>query len=165
MISKCESKEEAFSYPMTSLPLSIANPNGALYSGDEAKFRNELIGDFYTIMESPSDSVWIIDGGHAIRQVKPRDVYREYFDDLLSWMIPDASCTPKKLVIAVDDYLKESTKELERKSRWDGKEEGKRIHVTGFNQKMPVGIQKWNNFLSNGENKNDLMDTFGRYLK
>ena len=27
MVSKCQSKEEAFSYPMTSLPKSIANPN------------------------------------------------------------------------------------------------------------------------------------------
>ena len=68
-------------------------------------------------------------------------------------MIPDASCTPKKLVIAVGDYLKESTKELERKSRRDGNEESKKIHVTGFNQKMPVRVHKWNDFLSNWENE------------
>ena len=80
-------------------------------------------------------------------------------------MVPDISTTPCKLIIAVDNYLKESTKELERRDRRNGKEEGKRIHVTGFNQKMPVGVQKWKDFLSNGENKNDLIDTFGRYLK
>lgn len=109
-------------------------------------------------MKPPDNSAWIIDSGHAIRQVQPRKT-------LLKWMVPDISTTPCKLIIAVDNYLKESTKELERRDRRNGKEEGKRIHVTGFNQKMPVGVQKWKDFLSNGENKNDLIDTFGRYLK
>ena len=45
-----------------------------------------------------------------------------------------------------------------------GKEKGKRIHVTGFEQKMPKGKHKWIHFLSNGE-KNDLMASFGRFLK
>ena len=66
-----------------------------------------------------------------------------------NWMIPNKIFSPKKLVIAVDRYDKESTKELARKKRRDGKEEGKRIHVSGFDQKMPVGQQKWNDFLSN----------------
>ena len=47
MVSKCTSKEEAFTFPMTTLPLSIAKPNGALCSGDKAKLRNELIGEFF----------------------------------------------------------------------------------------------------------------------
>ena len=74
-------------------------------------------------------------------KVKPRDTYREYFNDLLGWMIPAKSYSAKKLVMAV-----------ERKERRGGKEEGKRIHVTGFDQKMPAGVQKWQEFLSNGEN-------------
>ena len=65
----------------------------------------------------------------------------------------------------IDDYRKERTKEGERRSRRDGKDEGKRVHVTGVDQKMPKGKVKWSDFLSNGENKNDLMTLFGEYLK
>ena len=55
MVSKCESKEEEFSYPMT-LPLSIANTNGFLYSSEKAKFRNDLIDDCYsTVPETNAD--------------------------------------------------------------------------------------------------------------
>ena len=53
MVSKCASKEEAFSFPMTSLPLSIANPNGSLYSSDKSKFRNVLIGDSFSTEPPP----------------------------------------------------------------------------------------------------------------
>ena len=60
--------------------------------------------------------------------------------------------------MAVDRYQTVSTKNLERKQRLCGKEEGKRIHVTEFDQ-------KWIDFLSNGDNKNDLMTSFGRFLK
>ena len=70
----------------------------------------------------------------------------------------------KKLVIAVDVYHKESTKELKRKERRGAKEEGRRIHVTGFDQKMPIEVHKWKKFLSNGGNKNDLMASFEQYL-
>lgn len=77
MVSKCQSKEEAFSYPMTSLPLSIANPNGSLYGSDKAKFRNYLISDFYSL-EPEYEARWIIDCGQAIRQVNPRDTYGEF---------------------------------------------------------------------------------------
>lgn len=88
-----------------------------------------------------------------MKRTKQREKYKDYFNDLLNWMTPDTRYSPKKLVMAVDVYSKESTKELETKSRRGGKEEGMRIHVTGFDQKMPVGKQKWGDFLSNGENK------------
>ena len=164
IISKCKTKEEGFSYPMTSLPLSIANPNGSMYSADKSKFRNNLIGSFFT-EKGNSNALWIIDAGYAIRQIKPQETYKQYFQDLLEWILPDDNLNPSSVVIAVDDYRKHSTKEGERRSRRDGKDEGKRVHVTGVDQKMPKGKVKWADFLSNGENKNDLMGLFGEYLK
>ena len=94
MVSKCQSKEEAFSYPMTSLPKSIANPNGSLYGSDKAKFCNYLIGDFFSL-DHKYEAHWIIDCGQAIRQVDLRDTYREFFCDLLDWMLPDKNFLPK----------------------------------------------------------------------
>ena len=72
MVSKCQSKEEAFSYPMTSLPKSIANPNGSLYGSDKAKFCNYLIGNFFSL-DHRYEAHWIIDCGQALRQVNPCD--------------------------------------------------------------------------------------------
>ena len=40
LVGKAISNEEAFSHPLTSLPLSIATCEGNLYQGDKADFRN-----------------------------------------------------------------------------------------------------------------------------
>ena len=120
MVSKCNSKEEAFSCPMTSLPLSIANPDGFLYSSDKAKFRNDLISDAQS-EQALTDAIWIIDMGYAIRQIKPRETYKQFCGDLLDWSLPHEAHFPKTVVMAVDNYKKESTKDGERKSRRGGK--------------------------------------------
>ena len=108
--------------------------------------------------------MWIIDAGYAIRQVNPKDTYKEYYTDLLSWMLPERTSRPSSVVIAVDDYRTESVKDGERRKRRDGEDEGRRVYVTGMNQKMPKGKVKCFQFLSSGENKNDLMALFGHFL-
>ena len=80
-------------------------------------------------------------------------------------MIPDSIHRPRRLIICIDDYHEKSMKDRERKDKRDGKEEGKIIYVTGVEQIMPKGKLKWADFLSNGKNKNDLMQCFGTYLK
>ena len=47
---------------MTTLPLSIAKPNGALCSGDKAKLRNKLIEEFFTT-EPPDKAAYMISSG------------------------------------------------------------------------------------------------------
>lgn len=163
IISKCQSKEEGFSFPMTYFPLSISKSEDILYSSDKSKFRNEIIG--HSFASAPiSNAVWIIDAWYAIRQVAPKQTYRDYFIDLLNWMIPDPKYFPKRLIIGIDVYVSQSTKDGERKERRAGKEEGKRVHVSGFDQIMPKGKAKWSEFLSNGHNKNDLMMCFEQFL-
>ena len=80
-------------------------------------------------------------------------------------MIPDSIHRPRHLIICINDYREQSAKDGEGKERRDGKEDGKRIHVSGAEQMMPEGKLKWANFLSNGKNKNDLMQWLGIYLK
>ena len=162
--ASCESKAEAFSYPLTHYPLNIANPNGTLYNGDKASFRNYLISNSIA-SAPPLHATWIIDAGYAIRQVKVRDRYDQFFEDLLDWMLPEEIFQPSNLVIAIDEYISESTKDDERRRRREGKDEGKRVHVTGLDQKMPPNPTKWSEFLTNGENKNDLMSIFEEFLK
>ena len=52
-------------------------------------------------------------------------------------MLPDSKYFPKRLVICIDNYVPQSTKDGERKERRMGKVEGKRVHVSGFDQIMP----------------------------
>ena len=77
-----------------------------------------------------------------------KDRYRDYFEELLAWMIPEEEFLPSNLVIAVDDYRRESTKDDERRRRRAGKDEGRRVHVTGLEQKMPKNSLKWSEFLN-----------------
>ena len=130
MIAKCKSKEEAFSYPITSLPLSIANPDGSLYSSNKAQFRNLLISQ--SVIDSTLlDAMWIIDAGYAIRQVNPKDTYKEYYTDLLSWMLPERTSRPSSVVIAVDDYRTESVKDGERRKRRGGEDREEECMLQG----------------------------------
>ena len=80
-------------------------------------------------------------------------------------MLPEEIFQPSYLVIAIDEYRSKSTKDDERRGRREGKDEGKRVHVTGLDQKMPPNLTKWSEFLTNGENKNDLMSMFKEFLK
>ena len=105
----------------------------------------------------------IFDAGHAIRQVKPRDTYRENYTDLLKWILPEREARASSVVIATDDYRADSTKEGERRSRRGGCE-GRRVYVTGLEQKMLKG-SKWSDFINIGQNKNDLMSLLESFLK
>ena len=48
LVGKAISNKEAFSYPLTSLPLSIATCEGKLYQGDKHDLRNVLINDSFS---------------------------------------------------------------------------------------------------------------------
>ena len=82
--------------------------------------------------------MWIFDAGHAIRQVKPMDMYKKYYAELMSWILPERAAWPSSVVIATDDYRADSTKEGNRRSR-RGSDEGRRVYLTGLDQKMPKG--------------------------
>ena len=147
IISKAASLEEAFKYPITSLPLSIAMPDGSLYQTEKAPLRKQIIGDANTTRYL-QNATWIVDGMYAIRSVKPKETYNHYFVDLFNYILPpqDAKATSLHFVMGV--YKPNSTKEGIRRKRG---EDGNRVHVSGFEQKMPRG-NKWIEFLSNGQN-------------
>ena len=71
IVPKSLSLSEAFQYPITSLPLSIANPDGELRQADKASFRNFLT-DYAkaTSTAVPKNAAWFVDGLAAIRTFK-----------------------------------------------------------------------------------------------
>ena len=87
--------EEAFEYPLTTVPLSISEGAFNLRSGSNSNFRNYLVDTYGVSSQShPSSAVWIYDASRVIRIVPPRSTYREYFDDLIEQMTPPRETNP-----------------------------------------------------------------------
>ena len=71
--------KEAFKYLITSLPLNIAKPEGALRQGSKAIFRNHLIEEVNAKQTHPPlHSRWIFDGMAAIRAFKPKTKHTQH---------------------------------------------------------------------------------------
>jgi hypothetical protein len=73
---------EAFKYPITKIPLSIAESDidlrGAT-SQTKSKFRNHIISKTKAVTYShPKSAVWIYDVGKVVRSQQPEKTYREY---------------------------------------------------------------------------------------
>ena len=81
--SKSISHAEAFSHCVTSLPLSVATPEGGLRQSDKASLRNYLNdGASATSKVIPQNAAWFVDGLAAIRSLKPKDTFEEWIDVL-----------------------------------------------------------------------------------
>ena len=61
----------------------------------------------------------------------------------------------------MDNYIERSVKEGTRQNR--AGDPGPRTYITGFHQKMPQG-QRWLQLLNNGDNKNELISLFVKFL-
>ena len=77
LLSKNVNLEVALKYPITSVPLSLANPDGTLREAPKYLFRNDLIANAKALENVPPiNARWIVDNMAAIRCVKPKDTYR-----------------------------------------------------------------------------------------
>ena len=80
LVAKAISLEEAFKFPITSVPLAAANPDGTLRQGDKASFRNILIENSASSSKViPKGCAWLIDGMAAIRALKPQETYKAFY--------------------------------------------------------------------------------------
>ena len=61
-------------------------------------------------------------------QIKSRERYKEYFEDLINWMIPEKDSMQSNLIITTDDYRTENTRDDKRRRLRGGKDEGRRIY-------------------------------------
>ena len=83
---------EAFSYPITSMPVSIASLHSSLFQSNKAGFRIYIMKLSNSVSCSfPHIAKWFIDGMAAMRSIKPRSIYIEWFIDLLKYITPHAN--------------------------------------------------------------------------
>ena len=67
LVSKSATLEEAFKYPLTTVPLSIADANTAMRQGDKAGFRNLIIKEADAVEKTHIiNAKWIYDGTAVI---------------------------------------------------------------------------------------------------
>ena len=154
IISKSIDPKTAFAYPITSLPLAIAEPDGTLRASCKATLRNYLIDECCAeVRKVPNNCDWIVDGMAAIRSVVPRQTYRQYIKALINYMSPPSELQPELLTMVNDTYLAESTKDSTRSHRGESEVD---VLVEGLDHHMPTG-NKWTEFLCNGNNKTSLI--------
>ena len=154
LVAKAVSIEEAFQFPVTTLPLSLATPEGQLRQSDKAVLRNYLIHESNALtIECPTDAVWIIDGMAALRSIKPKGTYAEWFLYVLQCSMPKTDARPQKIAFINDTYRVDSIKAGTRKTRGTS---SRRVHLQGFHQKQ-LQSREWQEFFNNIENKEELI--------
>ena len=162
IISKAISLEDAFMYPITSVPLALATTENGLRQSDKASFRNFLINTANSeIPEVPKYCTWLVDGMAVVRSMKPKNTYQKFYESLLNFITPDTKYEPKGIVFCSDVYKVRSVKDG---CRTDRGLPGPRICIDGFEQRMMKG-QNWQEFLHNKENKNDLLHMLCEFIK
>ena len=151
LCAKAVSLEEAFNFPITSIPLSLAYPVGSLRQSDKSSFRNWLIDETPSsrLNTAPTDARWIFDGMALFRSVKCARTYREYFINVLRTAVPPAGARPIQIEIVNDQYFDVSTKDDTRLSRGEGVV-SRRVRISSVDQHMP---QRSNNFLTMGKTR------------
>ena len=100
LVGKSTSLQEAHSYPLTSVPLALASPDGDLRQGSKASLRNYLIEEFSAISAVASEGAkWIVDGMAIMRGMKPRETWGEFCESFIKACMPDKDSAPATLVI------------------------------------------------------------------
>ena len=154
--------EIAFSYPITDLPLSIANIDGTLRTGQKCLLRNHLITESNAEVEtSPHNASWIVDTMSIIRTMKPEKTFKDFFRKLMNIVSPPSSFQPKRLELVNDVYKNRSIKSMARLKRG---ENAQRTHVNSIQQNILKG-NDWTKCFKNNDNKNDLLHQISEFLK
>ena len=142
--------KDVFCYPLGPVPWTLATSNGELMKTSKSKIMHELEKGVTTVDSIFIPFVPIFDGMALVRMIKCTGLtYNEFADDLLKFVVARSSGS-KCIDIVFDVYYKNSIKNAERGNRSSGKLQFKVI--VGSSK-----IKQWGAFLSNGNNKAELI--------
>ena len=100
--------------------MSLAEADGTLKKTPKSVLLHKLEKDVEAVTEYPSDSVYIVDGMAAVRQVKPlKSTYSEFAVRLLKYILSNGSQS-KRSGVVFDLYENNSIKDVERNRRSSG---------------------------------------------
>ena len=161
IIAKALTLDEAFQYPITSAPLSIATLGGDLRQSEKASLRNFLINSHATTNCIPEKASWLIDSLAAMQSMKFKDTCGEWIESLIRFITPPKLAEHLSVGMVNYTYRELSTKNKTRNQRGEDHTE---TVIQGFEQHMPAGM-KWNEFLRNAKNKDELVNIIVKFIK
>ena len=96
---------DALKYPVTKLPLSIAESETDLRSassGSKSKFRNHILKKTNSVSYvHPKSAVWVYNVGKFIRSQPPESTYQLFFDKILKKMTPPKDADPLAIHLVI----------------------------------------------------------------
>ena len=85
MLGKEVNLEDAFRYPVTSVPLNSAFPHSTITQNPKHHFCNHLIHVSKACESTrPNETRWIIDTMSVMRAIKVKETYKEWFKKVIS---------------------------------------------------------------------------------
>ena len=164
LVGKALTPTEALTYPLTSIPLSLADPDRSIRSqSTKSTLRNELISLSNAgklNLETTSTKDWYVDGMLVVNSIEPQPTWKDFADVVLSYCIPKDKLSIRRLSIIFDSYDQSSIKQMTQMKRGYS---ANRVFITSLKQKMPQG-QWFEAFLCNPENKIELIQAIVRRL-
>ena len=162
LVGKSTSLTEAHSYPLTSVPLALASPDGDLRQSAKSSLRNHLMDVTNAVEENPLlSATWIVDGMAVIRSMNPKVNWGKFCEAFIDNCMPPENLVPAKLEIVMDTYDEGRIKEMTQKRRGTT---NRRIVIEGADQAMPKS-REWPDFLSDGNNKTELIKFIATYCQ
>ena len=115
LVGKTTSLEDALSYPLTTVPLALASPDGDLRQGTKASLRNHLIEDPDLVThDHPKGKHWIFDGMAVIRAMKPKSNWGTFTESFIKACTPTRESNPISMAIIMDTYDEGRVKEMSK---------------------------------------------------
>ena len=111
IIAKVLTFDEAFQYPITSVPLSIETLDEDLHQSEKASLRNFLINNSNATTNCIPEKVsWLIDGLDTVKSLKSKETYREWIESLIRLITPPEDAECRLFGMVNDTYQELSTK-------------------------------------------------------
>ena len=99
IIAKILTFDEAFQYPITSVPLSIETLDEDLHQSEKASLRNFLINNSNATTNCIPEKVsWLIDGLAAAKSLKSKETYWEWIESLIRLITPPEAVECRSLI-------------------------------------------------------------------
>ena len=162
-MGKVQTLSEALKYPLTRVPLALAEPDQTLRQQSTKATLHRLLYEKSDsiIKENPDEADWLVDGMAAVAVVPPQEIYKDFADAILSYCKPKDIACPKSLTVIFGSYNSTSRKQSTQIKRV---QPGRRVYITSMMQKMTTR-DDWDKFLNNGENKSELVKAITDYYK
>ena len=151
LVGKVSTPAEALAYPLTSVPLALADPDKSLKSQNiKSALQNKLIslaGAAHLTFETNSPINWFVDCMSALNALEPKPTWKDFADAVLSYCTPNDTLNVRRLSIIFDSYEQSYIKQMMQRKRGYS---DNRVFITSLKQKMPQG-KSFDAFLSNSE--------------